>query len=757
MTALTPDAAAPRLDASQRQLMRRAATVGLLMRNCVNLVVGLVSLADPDSLVRPAGRWLLVAVALWSLFRLLTRSHGNALLAVDYVLVLAVCAAIPILIPDPHFYSFNTAPQAIAGTAVISFSVAVSPRASLPMALGVAGAYAWGAATVLGWGHLGAVAALYYFALQWGTASLIRAMLLRVAGAVDRARSDRHAAELNKQVTEAVRDYEREQLALLHDTAASTLLMVGQGTSLPPQRLSVQARRDLDLLDEGPWVAPPRRVELVDALRNCSAHLSTPTEFAGREQVWLGGETARSVISAAREAMNNVDRHARASRLRVTVSTHAVVLEDDGIGFDPDDPRTGHGVTDSILGRMSRAGGYATISSKSGAGTMTELVWAATPADSPTPAAVDDPDRLIERVRARYGLALTAYALANLAFAVPHAVITKGTAAIDATLGTVAAISTVAALPGILRDRWRPAWFAGAALLLVSIAQPALLSSDLVGGYSHWAQNSIGWCVLPLVLGLSTRTAATVLGVYWIVGASVELARHPSAGVLVNIGLGTASILGVQLFALVFNGLMRDAAADVQADTRAHQRLISRDRVAQALRAEYQRRYAQLVDDVVPLLRTLSSNGVVDDDLRRRASAECRRLRALFDQAATFDHPLMQRLRPVIDAAEERHVDLAIDVAGDLPELTADEIDAVVRPLAGILDASATSARIVLTSTAEEMTVSVVCDGSAAVSTVSGQMNAGGGDQIEIVPSDDMVWCLIRHELRPDAEEHALA
>jgi hypothetical protein len=227
--------------------------------------------------------------------------------------------------------------------------------------------------------------------------------------------------------------------------------------------------------------------------------------------------------------------------------------------------------------------------------------------------------------------------------------------------------------------------------------------------------------------------------------------------VLVNIGLGTASILGVQLFALFFNGLMRDAAADVQADTQAHQRLISRDRVAQALRVEYQRRYAQLVDDVVPLLRTLSSNGVVDDDLRRRASAECRRLRALFDQAATFDHPLMRRLRPVIDAAEERHVDLVVDVAGDLPELADDEIDAVVRPLAGILDAAATSARIVLTSTAEEMTVSIVCDGPYAVTTVSEKMNTGGGDQIEIVPSDDMVWCLIRHELRPDAEEHALA
>ena len=29
----------------------------------------------------------------------------------------------------------------------------------------------------------------------------------------------------------------------------------------------------------------------------------------------------------------------------------------------------------------------------------------------------------------------------------------------------------------------------------------------------------------------------------------------------------------------------------------------------------------------------------------------------------------MQQLRPLIDAAEARHVDVAVDVAGDLPEL----------------------------------------------------------------------------------------
>ncbi|MGH3677367.1 MAG: ATP-binding protein, partial [Mycobacterium sp.] len=234
--------------ASQRQVMRRATTVGLLMRNTVNLVVAAVALADPASAAQPLGEWLLGTLGVWSLYRIATRSHRVVFVVVDYALVLAVCAAISVLVADPVFYTYNTAPQAIAGTAVISFAVVLPARVSLPMAVVVAVTYAGGAAAVTGWDRVADIGAVYYFALQWATAALIRIMLLRVAAAVDRVGSEREAATLNQRVSDAVRDYEREQLALLHDTAASTLLMVGQGAPVPPRRLAAQAQRDLELL-----------------------------------------------------------------------------------------------------------------------------------------------------------------------------------------------------------------------------------------------------------------------------------------------------------------------------------------------------------------------------------------------------------------------------------------------------------------------------------------------------------------------------
>lgn len=715
--------------AARYQLMSRAASVGLLMRNTVNLGVALISLVDPGSRAPSDGKWLMAILSAWSLYRVLTRSHKTVWLAVDYLLVLAVCLAIPVLVPDPDFYTSNTAPQAIAGTAVVSISVSVSVFASVPTTLGIAAAYACGAAAVTGWDNLPSVDALYYFAVQCVTASAIRFMLLRVAGAVDRARTDRAEAEVAERVSDAVRDYEHEQLALLHDTAASTLLMVGQDTSLPEMRLAAQARRDLALLHEGAWEPPPPRVELVAALQDCAAHLSTPVEFDGRERLWLPGQTAQPVIAAAREAMNNVDRHAQASLLRITVSEGSMQLQDDGIGFDIDEPRRGHGIDDSIIGRMKRARGQVRIASRPGAGTLTELYWPATPSTEVRPPSVDA-DRFVERARARYGMALTIYAVVNLAVTVPVG---------DAALGSVAALSALAAVPGILWQRWTYAWVAALAILVVAIAQPALLPQGQVLGYAHWAQAAIGWCVLPLMLALPSRVGASIMVGYWVINSALSIFRQPTAEMLVNIGLGSASILGLQLFALVFNGLMREAATVVEAENQARQLLLTRERISQALRTEYQRRYATIVDNVVPLLEALTRGDQVDSAMQLRARAECRRLRALFDQANTFDHPLMQRIRPLIDRAEARQVDVVTDLSGTLPDLDDTQIAALVTPLADVLNHAATSARVVLSGAGGDVEISVVIDTVAGIDSA----RMGLGDA-EVVVSDEELWCLIR-------------
>ena len=84
------------------------------------------------------------------------------------------------------------------------------------------------------------------------------------------------------------------------------------------------------------------------------------------------------VALAAREAMVNAAKHSGAEAIDVYAENLAgqlaVFVRDRGAGFDQDAiPEDRHGVRDSIIGRMERAGGTARITSAPGEGTEVEL------------------------------------------------------------------------------------------------------------------------------------------------------------------------------------------------------------------------------------------------------------------------------------------------------------------------------------------------------------------------------------------------
>jgi len=115
----------------------------------------------------------------------------------------------------------------------------------------------------------------------------------------------------------------------------------------------------------------------------------------------------------------------------------------------------------------------------------------------------------------------------------------------------------------------------------------------------------------------------------------------------------------------------------------------------------------------------------------------------------------MQRLLPVVDNAEGRRVDVVIEFAVELPELTDDDMTSLVTPLARVPEAAAASARLVFTGTAEESSVNIACDVTSAAFVLSNQLRAGADDQVEIVTAEDTGWCLIRHRLRAGVAANA--
>ena len=78
-------------------------------------------------------------------------------------------------------------------------------------------------------------------------------------------------------------------------------------------------------------------------------------------------ERHEALVQAAREAMLNAARHgggAVSVYLEVTDGSAEVFVKDRGPGFDPDAvPADRLGVRESIIGRMNRHGGTATITS----------------------------------------------------------------------------------------------------------------------------------------------------------------------------------------------------------------------------------------------------------------------------------------------------------------------------------------------------------------------------------------------------------
>ncbi|MCV7011642.1 sensor histidine kinase [Mycolicibacterium madagascariense] len=724
--------------------MSRAANIGLAMRHTANLLVAVVALADPDSAARLPGQLLLIALGLWAIHRLATRSHSSLATAIDVAFTVAVCLGIPLLVADPRFYLSNCAPIAVAGTAVIGFTVGLPIRVSIVVASIIAASYATGAAAVIGWPHVHEVFNLYYFGLQWATCALIRLAELRVALAVDAARARRQHADVTQRVAEAVRDYDREQLRLLHDTVASTLLLVGQGSPLSPERLARQARRDLEMLgDPQPESSEPMNV--VAALRDLSPQYATPMRCTGVESLWVDAEIGHCVVAVIREALNNVDRHARAGIVTLDVVPHRIVITDDGRGFDPTAAAPGYGISHSMTARMHTIGGSTAVTSSVGHGTTVTLTWPNPEEPRRLTDAVGDPDRLIERTRTGYALALTAYAVLSLASMAPPSLSATAHPGWQLTLAASAAVITLSAIGFTLRKRSSPALLPGA-LVVIALAQTVLLPPTVLGGQAQWSQAAIGWCVLPFVLRYPVRHAAAWLVSVWVIVGAYTFLRSPSAHTAVNLGLGTASILAVQLFALLFSGLVADAAADAHDELTAQTELVARQHITSALRIEYRRRYANLLANVRPLLEAWRERTPVDPAMRHRAQVESRRLRVLFSQSAVFDHPLLAQLRSAIDAADQRGIDVSVDVQGALPSVTEADARDIAAPLGAALAVTRSSARVTVLALDDVVLASIVCDHveDADVSA----LQTSTSDDVDVVGAGETVWVTVRHRLR---------
>lgn len=187
--------------------------------------------------------------------------------------------------------------------------------------------------------------------------------------------------ELMAERTVRVREEQRAEIAAhLHDSVLQTLALIQNraGASSEVARIARAQERELrDWLYAG---SSPLDSDIATELRDFAAALEL--EHAVRFEVVAVGEAVErgsgEVASAAREAMLNAARHAGGDvsvYVETTPTSVDVFVRDRGPGFDPDAVPQGRlGVRESILGRMRRAGGRASVEpGAGGSGTQVHL------------------------------------------------------------------------------------------------------------------------------------------------------------------------------------------------------------------------------------------------------------------------------------------------------------------------------------------------------------------------------------------------
>jgi two-component system, NarL family, sensor kinase len=207
-------------------------------------------------------------------------------------------------------------------------------------------------------------------------ARLAHVVVRRSTWRVDEQRVRQAEVERAEAVAAQRRAREREYLALLHDTASATFLVVAtQGSA----DAAAFARRDLELLTRAR--EPGEGLVDVGTSLRAVAELS-PVEVTTRASTApVPAPVALALVRAVREALVNVERHAGTTCAEVAITTTGdgvvVTVTDRGRGFDPGRV-SGHrrGISGSIVARMAAAGGSAAVSSGE-RGTVVRLAWPA--------------------------------------------------------------------------------------------------------------------------------------------------------------------------------------------------------------------------------------------------------------------------------------------------------------------------------------------------------------------------------------------
>jgi signal transduction histidine kinase len=468
-----------------------------------------------------------------------------------------------------------------------------------------------------------------YVAIIGGCIIGVRLVLERNARRVDDDTARRDEIERQQRMVEGVEHAMRRQERLLHETVLNTLTAIARGglggTPAAGSALEQRCVEAIDVLSDlesgAQAVEPTMSVSplgyvtltaelaaFIDGLR--ADGLVVDVVLDSLEDV--PDRVRGALLTAIREALTNVARHADAQRAAVLVRVRRdpatsvrVEVRDDGVGFDPTRAARGFGLNRAITWPMQEVGGTARVDSAPGEGTRVVLEWTSRSADAIDRFRAGGRGFVLPAV-ATFGLFLAATAsLAWLQF--DHPPISVTDVALVAVLGILISLATPEApVPWGL-------------ILTISALGPlfALLqasgdgSSDPAFG-GGWALSAIA-AFFMAAAAIGPRWAWVPLVVSWL------LIEGDPAGTLLQ--PATVVVLGGSLMG---RSLRRDSRAVEVAHLQRLSAQTALDITRESL-ARLRARYGALEDSVaIELLGGIVSGRFdpEDPDVRRRAGLE---------------------------------------------------------------------------------------------------------------------------------------
>lgn len=336
---------------------------------------------NQDRLERPWLAYALVAAALgvtiWT--TVLARSRPLALLAPAPIVVEMIVAL---------GLSFGGGWAYEGGNAFSNTLALGSPwTIAAVMTVGVAYGASWGAGAggAIGLARVGAAfanGARGFDTPQW-TSLASTTVVFMLAGALAGAVTSR-LRQAEREISHA---RAREEVArTLHDGVLQTLAVIERRADDPAlARMAREQQRDLRefLFGTGPDAERGGAADVGPPLRAAAARYEDA--FGGRADVLLAPDLPRleraqsdALVGAVGEALINAGKHGAATRVTVYVEPAdqggiECSVKDDGAGFDTSTVTEGVGMTRSIRGRMSDAGGRVAFDSTPDAGTEVRL------------------------------------------------------------------------------------------------------------------------------------------------------------------------------------------------------------------------------------------------------------------------------------------------------------------------------------------------------------------------------------------------